>query len=241
MVQDDRVATGVPTPGFTIKLKPAGRGCVHYINVCSGEDIGMPQNAKEQPVDAEHLDAHGIDNLRVPLLVGPARSVTSGGGTSEALVTDVVFCAPVIRIAMLSPDEDELAAGDPRARRAAMHGRFMRSRLVELAIKNVEDELGGAKLGRDFTLPRGTLEGGANYKGGVGARRATPVPMLDLKRLQRQAGAQRAHEELAAAPGPWRSSRAKVGLDARKIEEVGAGAYIVCISCVCVFVLTHGG
>lgn len=224
VVHDDALPTGIPTPGFTIKLKPQGGGCLHYINVCSNGAVGMPQDAKDQPVTEEHLDTRGIDNLRVPLVVGPARSVTMGGGTSEALVSDVVFCQPVLRIAMLSPDEDEFATGDPRARRAAAHARFMRSRLVELAIKNVEDELGGAKLGRDFTLPRGTLEGGANYKGGVGDRRATPVPMLDLKRLQQMQAAQRRHEELAAAPGPWRSNRAKVGMDNRpapKVEEVG--------------------
>ena len=222
-VDDETVPTGVPLPGFTIKLKPLDGGCLHYINVCSHQVIGMPQDAKDQPVSEEHLDTHGIDNLRVPPPVGPARSVTLGGGTSEALVTDVVFCTSVLRIAMQSPDEDEIATGDPRARRAAAHGRFMRSRLVELAIKNVEEELGGAKLGRDFTLPRGNLEGGANYKGGVGDRRATPIPMLELKRLQQMNVARRKDEELAAAPGPWRSNRAKVGMNNRpapKIEEV---------------------
>jgi hypothetical protein len=221
---DDALPTGIPTPGFTIKLKPQGGGCLHYINVCSDAGVLMPQNAKDDPVTEEHLNHHGIDNLRVPLVVGPARSVTMGGGTSEALVSDVVFCHPVLRIAMLSPDEGELTTGDPRARRAAAQARFMRSRLVELAIKNVEDELGGAKLGRDYSLPRGTLEGGRNYKGGVGSGRVTPVPMLELKRLQQMQAAQRKHAELAAAPGPWRSNRTKVGMDNRPaplVEEVG--------------------
>ena len=103
------------------------------------------------------MDARGIDNLRVPILVGTPRSVDTPRG--EALVLDLVFAPILLERALRRHEFDDTSA-------AAVTTRAIRLRLVELAIAHAEEEL-GYKLPRDYTLPRGRLPGGANYKGGL--------------------------------------------------------------------------
>ena len=80
-----------PTHGFCIKVRaPSG---VHYVNVCSHAAVGLPQDAREREIPEAHLRERGLDNLREPLLTGPARTVAMRKG--EALALDVVF-APLV-------------------------------------------------------------------------------------------------------------------------------------------------
>ena len=83
-------------------------------------------------------------------------------------------------------------------------GPLIRSRLVELAIQNVEDELGCGPLGRDVELQYGA----ANYWGGTGKDRMTPVPLRTLQTLHMSKCEEQAVPK-AAPTGPWRSERAK--------------------------------
>ena len=208
-----------PVPGFCIKLTAPNGAGRHYVNVCSHPSIERPQNAREQEVDDSHLHNLGIDNLRVPLLTGPPRTLVLPG-EAEAVCMDVVFSPAVLSVA-LPPADAPAAPGevDPPPSRAQLLGRTVRARLVELALKNAEDDL-GYKLGRASTLPRGVA-----YKGGIGGGR-TPVPMTLLRQLTAAAAAQ-ASKGSAGSVGPWSSKREQAGLSTRaKIEELGSAGLV---------------
>ena len=184
-----------PRPGFSVRVQPPN-SLPHYINVTSHPAVDRPLAANDWQVDVSHMERLGIDNLRVPLLVGPTRSVVLSRD-SEALATDVVFNCDVLRLALSSIDATEQAM-------QLAPGPLIRSRLVELAIQNVEDELGCGPLGRDFELQYGA----ANYWGGTGKDRMTAVPLRTLQMLHMSKCEEQAVPK-AAPTGPWRSERAK--------------------------------
>ena len=193
-----------PQAGFTAKL--TAHGTKYYVNICAHPAIDRPIDAQDRPVSDDHLDSMGVDNLRVPLLTGPARVI----GEDESCCMDVVFHPAVLRISL--PPEPQADDGPQQKRRQAL-GQHVRQRLVELALKNVEEDL-DVKLGRDYTLPRNI-----KYKGGVGPEKR-PVPLAVLRQMVAGKAAEAAHKELAAAPGPWRTNHKKVGLERREAPRI---------------------
>ena len=194
-----------PTAGFAAKL--TAHGTKYYVNICAHPAVDRPMDAQDRPVSDEHLDAMGVDNLRVPLLTGPARVV---GDDDETICVDVVFHPACLRVSL--PPEPQPDDG-PKEKRMQALGQHVRGRLVELALKNVEEDL-DVKLGRDYTLPRNV-----RYKGGVGPDKR-PAPMGMLRQMAAAQAAEAAQKELAAAPGPWKSNRKKVGLEAREPPRI---------------------
>ena len=220
------VAAEAPLPGFVIKLAAAD-GTRHYVNVGSHPIIERPLDPGDREVDDAHLRTRGLENLRVPLLTGLARTVVLPGGEGEeAVCIDVVFNPAVLAIA-LAGTEEEVEEGEgakPRLKRAVGKdgdidpdlAKFVRIRVVELALKNAEEDL-NYKIGRNYTLPRGVT-----YRGGVGGGKQ-PVPMPQLRQLAAAVEAERKHKQMAAAPGPWRSKRDAAGLaNTARIEELPA-------------------
>ena len=220
------VAADAPLPGFVIKLAAAD-GTRHYVNVGSHPVIERPLDPQDREVNDAHLRTRGLENLRVPLLTGLARTVVIPGGEGEeAVCIDVVFNPAVLAVA-LAGTEDEVDDGEgakPRLKRAVGKdgdidpdlAKFVRIRVVELALKNAEDDL-HYKIGRNYTLPRGVT-----YRGGVGGGKQ-PVPMPQLRQLAAAVEAERQRKEMAAAPGPWRSKRDAAGLaNTARIEELPA-------------------
>ena len=193
-----------PQAGFTAKL--TAHGTKYYVNICAHPAIDRPIDAQDRPVSDDHLDSMGVDNLRVPLLTGPARVI----GEDESCCMDVIFHPAVLRISL--PPEPQADDGPQQKRRQAL-GKHVRQRLVELALKNVEEDL-NVKLGRDYTLPRNI-----KYKGGVGPEKR-PVPLAVLRQMVAGKAAEAAHKELAAAPGPWRTNHKKVGLERREAPRI---------------------
>ena len=220
-----------PLPGFVVKLKAADR-TLHYVNICSHPTIERPLDGRDKEVDDTVLRTRGLDNLRVPLLTGLPRTVVMADGESEAVCIDVVF-APSVLAAALHGEEHakhhHAAAADasmcvgllsspgPAAALSPELIKFMRVRLVELALKNAEEDLG-------YKLPRGThtLPRGVSYKGGVAGKQGQPVPMPQLRKFSAAVAAKKKHEAAATtAPGPWRSKRDAAGLSTSgKIQEL---------------------
>ena len=204
--------TPCPTGGYVVKL--TANGSRHYVNVCSHSSVGRPIDAMDREVSDEHLQLRGIDNLRVPLLTGAPRTHVIPNGEGEAICVDVVFNPASVQIAMVTDDVEMRKPGEPvpHAQAVAL-GKLVRMRLVELALKNAEEEL-GYPLGRNWTLPRG-----ASYKGGVnGSNRPVPIPGLRI--LSDQLAAEARMAEMKKTAGPWRSKREAVGLDTRNAPKI---------------------
>ena len=198
-----------PRPGFVAKLK-APDGTLHYLNICSHPSVERPLDGCDREVEDSLLRARGVDNLRVPLLTGTPRTVEVPDSEQDAICFDVVFSPAVLAVAL----DDESAKA---ASMAPGLCKFVRVRLVDLAIKNAEEEL-GYKLGRNYTLPRGLT-----FKGGVGGGRQ-PVPLPALRQLSAQKAAMEAAKAASVSSGPWRSKKAAAGLSTRnKIEEINVG------------------
>ena len=213
-------AAATPTAGFVAKLT-APDGTRHYINICSHPIIERPLDGSDHEVGEEHMKIRGLENLRVPLATGTARTVALNGGVEEAVCFDVVFSPAVLAVALPEgePEEaadDEVSSGRHTLTQDPMVTRGVRIRLVELALKNAEEDL-GYKLGRQYTLPRGV-----SYKGGVGGGRQ-PVPINMLRQLIAAKEAEEKHKQGAFASGPWRSKKEAAGLSTRgKIEELAS-------------------
>ena len=79
------------------------------------------------PVTTEHLDAWGLANARVPVLVGPSRAMVDAEGR-DATAVDAIF----------HPDVVERALRGGKGVAAAHY----RDYLVDIAVKNVEEDLG---------------------------------------------------------------------------------------------------
>ena len=201
-----------PTPGFVATLRTPQ--ALTHLNLTQHSALGPPIHPSGEPATPEHMDARGIDNLRVPILVGTPRSVDTPRG--EALVLDLVFAPILLERALRRHEFDDTSA-------AAVTTRAIRLRLVELAIAHAEEEL-GYKLPRDYTLPRGRLPGGANYKGGLADDGLRPVPMAALRQLIAQVEANARREALEAAPGPWRSNHAALAREVRLAEPTKVSA-----------------
>lgn len=97
-------AAATPLAGFVVKVVSNGQR--HYLNMCSHPTLQRPLDARECQVSEEHLQLRGVDNLRVPLLTGAARTHVLPRGEGEAICVDVVFCVEVIRIALVVPPEE---------------------------------------------------------------------------------------------------------------------------------------
>jgi uncharacterized membrane protein YgcG len=223
-----------PLPGFVVKLK-AKDGTLHYVNICSHPTIERPIDGRDKEVSDELLRTRGLENLRVPLLTGLARTIVAGDGESEAVCIDVVFSPAVLAVALHGEPGGTVAAtaaaidatgGAPKPSAPAAAGsiapdliKFVRVRLVELALKNAEDDLG-------YKLPRGThtLPRGVSYKGGVGGKQGQPVPMPQLRKLSAALEANRERQAKMTEPsGPWRSKRDAAGLSSTgKIQELAS-------------------
>lgn len=114
-----------PNAGFVIKTTTNGQR--HYINVCSHSSVGLPINAADREVSEEHLQLRGIDNLRVPLLTGPARTHVLPDGDGEAICVDVVFCEPVLKIALVvAPENGAKTDSPPPSQHAIQLGKVSR-------------------------------------------------------------------------------------------------------------------
>lgn len=207
--------SAAPLPGFVVKLS-APDGTRHYANLCSHSAIQRPLDGRDKEVDDGILRTRGIDNLRVPLLISPVRTVALAGGEEEAVCFDVIFSTAVLAVALPGGTAEEANSA------AAANGidpalsKMVRIRLVELALSHAEQDL-GYKLGRNFTLPKA-----ATYKGGVSGGRQ-PVPCNALRNLiAAQEAAQQQQQEHASA-GPWRSRREAAGQTTRpKIQELAS-------------------
>ena len=206
--------TAAATAGFVVKLFAPKDKTRHYINLCSHSAIDRPIDGRDKEVDDSVLRTRGIDNLRVPLLTSAVRTVALAGGDEEAVCFDVVFNPAVLAVALPGGDKQNANSA------AAANGidpalsKFVRVRLIELALTNAEREL-GYKLGRDYTLPKS-----ATYKGGIGGGNK-PVPCGELRQFiaRKEAAAQQSQQH--EAPGPWSSKRAAAGKTTRgKIEEL---------------------
>ena len=209
-------ASATPTAGFVVKLK-APDGTRHYANICSHPAIQRPLNPADQEVENGVLRTRGIDNLRVPLLLSPVRTVPLGGDDEEeAVCFDVMFNTAVLDVALPGGASEDANSA------AAAHGidpalsKMVRMRLVELALSHAEQDL-GYKLGRAYTLPKN-----ASYKGGVGGGRQ-PVPCQALRNLIAAQEAAELQVQQHAAAGPWKSKREAAGQTTRaKIEELAS-------------------
>ena len=209
-------ASATPTAGFVVKLK-APDGTRHYANICSHPAIQRPLNPADQEVEDGVLRTRGIDNLRVPLLLSPVRTVALGGDDDEeAVCFDVMFNSAVLDVALPGGASEDANSA------AAAHGidpalsKMVRMRLVELALSHAEQDL-GYKLGRAYTLPKN-----ASYKGGVGGGRQ-PVPCQALRNLISAQEAAELQAQQHAAAGPWKSKREAAGQTTRaKIEELAS-------------------
>lgn len=192
-------------------------GSRHYVNVCSHPSVGRPIDPMDREVPDEHLELRGIDNLRVPLLTGAPRTYVLPNGEGEAICVDVVFNPVVLKIALVTDDPDAREPGAPAPHsQAVMLGKMVRMRVVEMALKNAEEEL-AYPLGRNCTLPKG-----ASYKGGVNGTKH-PVAIPGLRQLSEQLVVEQRMKEMKKTAGPWRSKREAVGLDSRdapKIQEI---------------------
>ena len=216
-------ADGVPTPGFVAKLTDKD-GMRHYVNICSSQFIERPLTPDDKEVGDAHLRTRGVDNLRVPLLSGVPRTVLLPGG-EEAICVDIMFNPAVLYVAGADADadDDEVAdSGKPKIKKGVGKdgdvdpdlAKFVRIRIIELALKNAEEEL-GYKIGRNYTLPRGV-----SYRGGIGGGKM-PVPCTNLKRLAAAVAHEKKAKATQAAPGPWRSKRDAAGLaNSSRIEEL---------------------
>jgi hypothetical protein len=209
-----------PIAGFVAKLTSPD-GTLHYLNICSHPVIERPLDPADREVGDDHLRTRGLENLRVPLATGTARTIAVPGSDEEAVCFDVVFSPAVLAVALPPGSEDTPSgascdAGSSTPMQDPMLTRVVRMRLVELALKNAQEEL-KYPLGRasDVKLPRGLT-----YKGGVdGSRQPVPIPML--RQLIAAKKAAERQKEVEAAPGPWRSRRDAAGLSTRaKIEEL---------------------
>ena len=60
-----------PEKGFCIKCLCADNSSLLFINVCGHVKVGLPQSHSGLPVPAEWIARHGIDNLQVPIAIGP--------------------------------------------------------------------------------------------------------------------------------------------------------------------------
>ena len=229
-----QIDPAVPLAGFVAKLK-ASDGTLHYVNICSHPTIERPIDGRDKEVSDEILRMRGLENLRVPLLTGLARTVVVGDDDTEAVCIDVVFSPAVLAVALHGEAGGVTAAaaaainatgGAPTPSSPAATGsispdlvKFVRVRLVELALKNAEEDLG-------YKLPRGThtLPRGVSYKGGVGGKQGQPVPMPQLRKLSVALEKNREREAQMAAPsGPWRSKRDAAGLSSTgKIQELAS-------------------
>ena len=87
------MSSAAPTSGFCIKLTTRSHE-LYYVNVCSHSALEPPLNARDEPVSAEHIDVHGIDNLRVPVLTGPLRTIAVGDADEEV-------CVPPVHVARI--------------------------------------------------------------------------------------------------------------------------------------------
>eukprot|EP00966_Prymnesium_polylepis_P125833 2909802-Prymnesium_polylepis.1 len=112
-----------PHAGFVVKIIAHGQR--HYINMCHHPSVGRPINPQDQEMPDEHLELRGIDNLRVPLLTGAARTHVLPNGEGEAICFDVVFCHKVIEIALVVPPEpgEEPKDGPPPSQHAIHLGK----------------------------------------------------------------------------------------------------------------------
>ena len=120
-----------PIAGFCIKLTTRANE-LYFVNVCSHNAVDRPIDAKDEPVSDAHIDARGVDNLRVPLLTGPLRTIALGEGDAEAYVMDVVFNPCVVTPAL---PQEEPPHGDALAQRRVQLGRAVRSTLRRLSLR----------------------------------------------------------------------------------------------------------
>merc|ERR1712093_56983 len=142
-----------PKPGFVVKgLSNVPGGGKIFINVCSDPVLGAPQDAMGRAVDAAHLDARGIGNLRVPQFAGLSRPV-EGLGT----VIDVLYDPSVVDRALEGANAD-----------------YYRDRLAELAVPFVYQETKGMVSMNVQTIKH--LKN-CRYKGGLGKSGSQPVPI----------------------------------------------------------------
>jgi hypothetical protein len=63
-----------PVRGFCFRFRTVdGRKRV-FVNVCGHDDVGMPLGPSGQPVSPEVIQTRGVDNLQIPIAVGPVVS-----------------------------------------------------------------------------------------------------------------------------------------------------------------------
>ena len=72
----------------------------YYVNICSHPTIERPIDGRDKEVSDEILRTRGLENLRVPLLTGLARTVVVGDDDTEAVCIDVVFSPAVLAVAL---------------------------------------------------------------------------------------------------------------------------------------------
>ena len=82
--------TDKPEKGFCFKLRAADDVSSVYVNVTGHHSIGMPQSYGGEPVSEAHVDTHGIDNLQVPIAVGPLLNDTPPAAAGAAAQKKVV-------------------------------------------------------------------------------------------------------------------------------------------------------
>ncbi|KAK3239192.1 hypothetical protein CYMTET_50863 [Cymbomonas tetramitiformis] len=128
MTEAEEILT--PEPGFVVKTyktaaqayEPSGKV---FVNICSSATVERPCGATFQAVDDDHLDNKGLSNLRLPLLVGPARHLQDSSG-HPAMAVDVIYHPCVVE--------------------RALHGshqhppEHFKDYTVDLALKNVAEE-----------------------------------------------------------------------------------------------------
>ena len=98
-----------------------------FVNVCSHPRIDPVCGATLVPVSEEHLDTWGLGNARVPVLVGPTRTMLDSDG-HDATAVDVLFHPGVVRRA--------LTGGK------SVTKEHFRDYLMDIAAKNVAEDHG---------------------------------------------------------------------------------------------------
>ena len=136
-------AEACPIPGFVAKLT-APDGTRHYVNIGAHPIIERPLRPDDREVDDVHLRTRGLENLRVPLLTGVARTVLLSGTEEEAVCMDVVFNPAVLDVALAGASEvDADDESKPKVKKAVGKNgdidpdlaKFVRIRIIELALK----------------------------------------------------------------------------------------------------------
>lgn len=128
MTEAEQILT--PEPGFVVKTyktaaqayEPSGKV---FVNICSSAIVERPCGATFQAVSDDHLDNKGLSNLRLPLLVGPARHLQDSSG-HPAVAVDVIYHPCVVQRALLGSHQHP--------------PEHFKDYAVDLALKNVAEE-----------------------------------------------------------------------------------------------------